>query len=468
MPLENARNANRLFIARLEAQTLGLQQEIYPGNHPGPYKWLKIVRGLIETSQGYLDESESAALGQSEKSKLINDAAQLGQFSFACLKDILGAEATELPHQVIRPLQRWFDDLKIEESTFFWAEHAPNYEITRWNKSYFNRFHLPHQSLIDAIADVNWPFTRITVPGRALGMLPYYALVAHEAGHAIYAKIGLDINANSGNEIKLLIDRIQARITSQLLTQNHYMAISKLVSSWVEELAADAIAHYIAGPAFYFSVFGFFQMCTQGQGIAITHPPHDLRRALLHAQLNTKGKSGQSYADVFHMATGVELALEINSSGIPTCPPANQLYQELQSTGYEPFTAAVMTETIAYVTAIYPYIFKTAGDYLIKECDELVYTPEKYKFDLDTHLEALCSLIPPIEYSDQDTGEIKPVALSSNLNVGWAALLTKLNDISVQAGDPKTETTRKMERLHTLLIKAVELAEARRSWGEAV
>ena len=466
MPLDNSRQANRLFIARLEAQTIGLQNEVYPGQHPGPYKWLKIIRGLIATAQTYLDESENQNLSDDDKSKHINDAAQLGQFSFERLKNILGAEATELPHQVIRPLQRWLDDLKIKETTFFLAEHAPNYELRAWRKTFFSRFHQPHPTLTVALEEVNWPFTRITVPGRALGILPYYALVAHEAGHAIYARVGLDLNANSTKEITDFYQRIETRLGRQLTPQD--TDLSEIVTSWVEELAADAIAHHIAGPAFYFSAFGFFQMCTQGLGVGKSHPPHDLRREVLYEKMLTKANSGKSYAEVFKECTGADFDLEINSIGIPSCPAGDTLFNMLKSYNYSDLTAAVITESIPYVKAIYPYIFDTVSTYLKNECPTLIYTPEKLNFDLKTHLEALCYLIPPIEYKDEHTDDIKPVELASVLNVGWAALLTKLDKISVQNGQVGSEITWKMERLHSLLIKAVELAEARRAWDEAV
>ncbi|MFA6178044.1 MAG: hypothetical protein WC696_00350 [Candidatus Methylopumilus sp.] len=465
MALENARQANRVFIARLEAQTIGLQNEVYPGRHPGPYKWLKIVRGLIATAQGYLTESENPAISDTDKSKLINDAAQIGQFSFGKLKDILGAEASELPHQVIKPLQRWLDDLKIKETVFFLAEHAPNYELRIWPKGHFSHFHHPAQSLTDALSEVEWPFTRITVPGRALGMLPYYALVAHEAGHAIYARVGLDLNANSQPQLQTLVDRVQARIGRSLTVND--TALSEIVTNWVEELAADAIAHFIAGPAFYFSAFGFFQMCTRGYGVGTSHPPHDLRRSVLYEQMLVNGAAGSSYAEIFQKHTGVPFDIEINSIGIPACSSGDNLFAVLQI-NYDVLPSSVMTEAIQYVTEIYPYIFKTVGDYLKVECPDLIYTPEKLDFDLTNHLEALCHLIPPIEFKEAQTGEIKPVVLSSILNVGWVALLTKLDQISVQPGQVGSIHTWQMERLHSLLIKAVELAEARRTWEEAV
>ena len=58
-----------------------------------------------------------------------------------------------------------------------------------------------------------------------------------------------------------------------------------------------------------------------------------------------------------------------------------------------------------------------------------------------------------------------PVSLASTLNVGWAALLTKLSDMP-EVSSSRTNLSLKMERLHELLLKGVELAEARQVWKE--
>lgn len=466
--LSNARQANRLFIARLEAETATLEAEVFPGRHPGPYKWLAIIRGLIDTAGTYLDRSEVAAMPGIDQKKLINESAKLGQFAYDQLVEIRGAESGELPHQVVRPLQRWLDDLGICETTFFRADHVANFELARWEVTYF-KVTKPSAKLQDALLKIQWPIYRITVPSKALGMFPYYALVAHEAGHAIYPRVSLDVDSYNPNASEALVAAIQARI-KQSISPTLAIELIRIVSSWVEELAADAIAYHIVGPAYFFAAFGFFQMCPSGYGLSKSHPPHDLRREILYSQLGIADATGHNFKDVFATTTGVALTMNINSAALEICPAdPDQLYNEIvASSRYDSETAAILTEVIAYVRSVYSHIFSTTKSYLETNCPKLVYTPQRYNFDLSSHLDALCNLIPPIEYKDQASQSTAAADLATALNVGWVALLTKLDKISVQKGQYGSDITWKMERLHSLLIKAVELAEAKRSWDEAI
>jgi hypothetical protein len=57
--------------------------------------------------------------------------------------------------------------------------------------------------------------------------------------------------------------------------------------------------------------------------------------------------------------------------------------------------------------------------------------------------------------------------LAGILNVGWAALLAKLGDLPDAAVPPGADPiAQKMEKLHELLLKAVELSDARLTWEE--
>jgi hypothetical protein len=76
----------------------------------------------------------------------------------------------------------------------------------------------------------------------------------------------------------------------------------------------------------------------------------------------------------------------------------------------------------------------------------------------------ISALVPPIEYRDADG--LHAAQLSSILNVGWAALLTRLDQMKNAKGALGDPTASKMEQLHELLLRAVELSEAKRLWEE--
>ncbi len=96
----------------------------------------------------------------------------------------------------------------------------------------------------------------------------------------------------------------------------------------------------------------------------------------------------------------------------------------------------------------------------------MIYTVDKYDKDLAAHIRPMLLAIPPIESGVKLT-ERQAAAFASILNVGWAVLLTKLGDLQVRVGDDPLQAER-LEKLHGLLLKAVELSEARRAWESVV
>lgn len=130
--------------------------------------------------------------------------------------------------------------------------------------------------------------------------------------------------------------------------------------------------------------------------------------------------------------------------------------------------AAICVELVPYLRAIAPDIYSAARAHLSARCPDLLYDPRDLDFDLETHLNTLCELVPPIEYRRPAPADrALPATLASILNVGWAALLTRLDEIPESADPVGDVIARKMERLHALLLKAVELSEVRGLWEES-
>jgi hypothetical protein len=96
----------------------------------------------------------------------------------------------------------------------------------------------------------------------------------------------------------------------------------------------------------------------------------------------------------------------------------------------------------------------------------IIYTPARFDSDIVDHLEPLISAIPPIETGGALESRTA-TDFATILNIGWIVLLTKLDQLSVRSDAGPNLTTDKAEKLHSLLLKAVELSEARRSWENA-
>lgn len=128
-------------------------------------------------------------------------------------------------------------------------------------------------------------------------------------------------------------------------------------------------------------------------------------------------------------------------------------------------SAAIMTELVPYFRDVSHLIFDQTQHYLEQNCPALIYTPEQFEHDLQDHIDALLSAVPPIE-TGLDLNQKTPTEFASILNVGWVLLLTKLDDFRVRTVG-NGDTSEKADKLHSLLLKAVELSEASRVWKSA-
>ena len=121
MSNQAARQGCSFFLARLEAEVARLREVTFPGHHTGPRKWLNFVAGVIDTARGYLEMAANTATPSDQASKLIKDAERLGDLAYKSLTHVAGADATQIPHQVVAPFQRWVERLGITNTIFFWG-----------------------------------------------------------------------------------------------------------------------------------------------------------------------------------------------------------------------------------------------------------------------------------------------------------------------------------------------------------
>jgi hypothetical protein len=373
-----------------------------------------------------------------------------------------GADVSELPYPLVRPLQRWFDNLGLSQDTFFRTELVENYELRTFERKIFSGIRDPAPSLTDAINNTKWPMLRVTVPGRAMGIISHFAIVAHEIGHAMMPKIDLSqVRAVVHSETAAIISRLAA-LGIPNPAKSTLVFLQKVLLSWIEEFAADAFAGFLTGPAALFSVSEFLQLA-RNHGICDTHPSNELRRSALFREM---AKGTPSFCDIFKKHAGVDLVPEINSSLIVSAPADAGIMQEMIAEGHLPEESAAIAALHLSMDAIAQATYGSVQSYLNQNTPHLVYTSSNYDQDLTNHLSALLAAIPPIE-NGLDITQRTPCDFSSIINVGWVILLTKLDDLRVRTGTDDALKAEKVERLHDLLLKAVELSEARREWEDA-
>lgn len=454
MGLEKERLSVQFCLRRLRKQTQDLSESQYPGDHPGPKTWLNLVVGLLDTADGYLARAATAP-SHNDAVRLASDAARLATFAYTCLSLMRGANIADLEYPLVPPLQRWLDSVGLSNTSFFRAELVANYELVRFGADDFKRIRDPSPSLEAAINQINWPLLRITVPSRAFAIIPHFAIVAHEVGHALYNRIPWNMAAFA-NESQNVVARVQARLGVPALTPEMSKALQQVFSSWFEEFAADSFAAYLTGPAIFFSLADFSQLLAGGYGLSRTHPASDLRRKILFEYLQ---QGNPSFVSVFQQHTNQLLTETFNSSLLTGTPDTDQIFNDAL-TVYPKELAAAVAELHQSMPVAVPIIYGQIEAYLKHNHPNAVYTADQYDQDLANHLIPLMAAVPPIEVVHGR--EVIPAEFSTILNVGWTGLLAKLPDLGTGAAGERLGD--KMEGLHDLLLKAVELAEVRRRW----
>jgi len=450
-----ARLSVLFFLDRLRDQISLLKAQQFPGSQVGPDLWLELASGLLDTARSYLDRSENVNIA--EALKLTKAAAELCSVTYDHLGNLSGATSDQIPWSVVDPLSRWFSDLGISNDVFFRAELKRNYEIKRFEKTEFLRFRDPATSLTDTINKITWPILRVTVPSAALSILPHFAIVAHEVGHRVSVPYSMA-------RLQPIINDAVVHITKRLggFDAQTGAEFQGVVYRWIAEFNSDAVAFFLTGPASFFSI-DFTQLAAMGHhGIGLTHPAHRVRRGVMFRQL-TKGKP--SFADAFQKYTGTALTEDLGSSLLPEIPDDNSLFNEMTLRTRSQRAAAIIVELNKTAQALAEVIYSDVHQYLAKAASGSEYTVSQYEEDLFNHLDAITFTIPPIESGNSLKNKV-PCSLATIMNVGWAAVLTRVDQIKVRP-DPDHPKTGNLATIHNLLLKAVELSEAKRRWESA-
>jgi hypothetical protein len=458
--IERARLSVEFYLSRIHAQTAELRAREHPRNDPSSVKWLSLVGGLTDTANEYLDRSQVAPSPPTAVESLVRDAARLAQFAYNCLAYLGSFGPDDLPVPLVRPFQRWFEQLNLHNTTLFRADQQPNYELSPTDRDLFDSIRDKSASLIDAIAAIEWPLLQVTVPSKALGLIPHFSIVAHEIGHAVFPKISWDLTAHDSawND---LIQRIAQRLAVPQASPSAISFTQKAFSNWFGEIVSDALAYLLAGPAFFFALCDFFQLSGSGHRISDTHPPPELRRRLLFERTQSGGPT--TFKSVIHDHTGEHLVDDFNSGLLLRLPSVDQIFADLSASPQDQERAAVLAELIPFCIQIAGTIYEQVEAYLLANAPTTVYSPLRLDQDLKVHLAALLEAIPPIEFGADLTTK-KPADFPSILNVGWIVLLVKLRDLRVRPSGGAKFGSDHAESLHSLLLKAVELSEARRLW----
>ena len=477
--------AIRSTLERLRRQVIQSKRRPVPGNHPGPTLWLALIEGLIDTAELYLDNITAKKFGDSP-AHILREAARLTRRSYLELTRMSGAGLEDIPYPLVQPLQRWFDQLNISNTIIFRAALNDNYEILTLKKDWFiEGARIKSKSLERAIADISWDIKRVTIPSKAFSYLPHMAIVAHEIGHVIYNRIPWDMSEFKNSDKS----GIKAAITARLTKFDHKTSelLIEISQKWHEEIAADAASFFLVGPAAFFAFSESVGYMGDALGLSATHPPNFLRRHFLYEALEKGGN--KSFKAFFEKHTESTLSEDFNSALLPHLPNADEIFElYFRTKKYDYREAAIFAELSIRLHLVVPSIYGSVSKFLQEHHPDAIYSPEQLDRDLTKHLTSLLRAVPPIE-EGADLSEISlrvdpgtddgraaeqslddhlksstPVGFPSILNVGWAAILTKHAELRVKITDAYNADCQKLDQLHNLLLKGIELSEAFRSW----
>ena len=418
---------------------------------------------MADTAIGYV-RSSSQIRDEDEQRRLLKDANELGNSLYRLLAEMEGVGTDDLPYPVVAPMQRWIESLGFQNVTFFRALSVANYELKRFTLDDYIGIRAPSPSLAKIVADEkSWPYLRITVPGKARSTLPHFAIVAHEVGHIVHATTNPTFGYEPG-ALQKFSENVIKKLGVTSLEEDTKDFFAQAANFWASELFADAFGICLLGPAFFFALGAFIESLGPAYVLSTTHPPAVVRRRVAFRKLE-RGIDF-SFLKTFEAVTSVKLSENINSSLLDNAGNPDDLIEKL--------VAKRLTKPQAIVLCFLPDLVETLADRIYETVDAhiraidpaMLYTSHQLKGDLETHLDELVEAVPPIE-SGVRLSERKETELSTILNVGWAAMLTRLDQVKVARPSSDLASAERAEQLHLLLIKAVELSEARRTWRNA-
>lgn len=484
--VERSSRSIRSTLERLRDQVRDTKRLPVPGDHSGPGKWLALIEGLIDTAELHLDKLQAAP--PEDPPSELRRAANITRHAYRLMKLIEGAGLNDIPYPLVGPLQRWFSDLGVDNTIVFTAVLDDNYEIDPQPKEWaLGGIRAQSQSLIDAIDEIDWDLLRVTIPSKAFSYLPHSAIVAHEIGHALYNRIRWQVR-----EIYAPLSPLLSHLITPVTATHPFVVqhAKQIFFKWHEELVADAVSFYLAGPAAFFALSDSMGYSSQTIGLGRKHPPHALRRRVLYERLKLGGK--KSFAAIFEERTTAQLTEEFNSPLIMNIPKLDDIFDTYRLTHkFDSRIAAIfaaLSHEFLNIVSV-EEIYSAVHDYLDRHHRTAIYSPNDLDQDLHDHLVPLLRAIPPIEIGqdlsglsarafphntdegkkalkelDRHLNDSRPVRFSTILNVGWAAILTKHDELRIRTNPESNPDCQKLEQLHRLLLKAVELSEAFRNW----
>jgi hypothetical protein len=298
-----------------------------------------------------------------------------------------------------------------------------------------------------------------TIPAVEHDQALLHCILGHEIGHTLYESANLE-----GKILPIQIDESHLRQLRAGIAKGDGVdvgdeppqppdeisfrraiteGVNTTVTNWIKELASDVFGLITFGPAFLFAFLRFTAAYQRLDAAAETHPSGRLRLRLQFRLLDRIYST-----NAFSTTTESFLA---DWRKIAQSPPS-QAPDVIVDLALKSISDEVLDRILGSVLASLP--------------SDLVYGPERYRRAVTELVDLINAHVPPSEVLRVGTRTYEQTDPVDILNAGWETLLGGC--VRFKEGLRTSSDAEVQMKLNELLMKAIELWDARLTWEEAV
>jgi hypothetical protein len=432
----------KFYLERMCTQVESARRRHYPDAAGVPAIWLSYIDRRLRNAEGRLTK---LARPLTDERKLKLEASALQTELVSCYDDLevlRNADSSQVAHFLVRALKRWFDCADHDCDYLFTS--GINFEILALYEKKPEEVPL----FVDPAEVTGIPprdIFQIVMPGGALGSAFHVPLVAHEAGHILHDRYNKQQNSENR---EAGLTRIESALSGlfemveNIPSPEPDISSHEVLRNWMEEVFADTICGFIAGPAGFFALHEKLRLDSNPDK---SYPHNDIRIFSLKSYIE------ENFDQIF-------LKMGITLDSWRDWPVLTEEELLANVSIYHRYS-----DLSRYFISILPQI-RGFAVCIGRECmSKFEYKSCNLDLDLDTHLEDFLQAIPPYE-TRGDLRYRQPTDLVSILNVGWFIAAFRLQSLNIRVDDGPLISGQLLVRLDQLILKAIELSEIRRDW----
>lgn len=270
-----------------------------------------------------------------------------------------------------------------------------------------------------------------------------HSIFIHEIGHFITEEH--DVPRAAFDAFQATEGELPAEFAGQ---HGDVLEMQKLLRRWLWELAADAAAIRIVGPAY---LFGIYRSMLVGEALdqySREHPPAWLRLRMMLDLLAEAGYLAALAPEVSAVLTAWEARLA----------SARQRFEAQLPSAKQIIIAGRAVDRVLFgmTEKLLPYITAEIRRVVVQDA----YTAEKYSEECPVLVDQLKEFIPSNEWYDERANTWRTSTLAGILNAGWTYVIAELEGAFEKVGAKTDEERREFRRrMFALIAKSVELAQ---------